>query len=112
MAGLTHPMAATLAARQALGLIATTPMTARLAGAGGETIAAVSSGVATQFWAELVAYPPGSARSLWLLVSGAWKRYDNASAHWEDMVQRAFTAGQTVQVWYDGEVIVGLVVNN
>jgi hypothetical protein len=108
---MTDPMSAGRGA-QAMAAMATTPMAAALAAGRADVLPAVSSGVATQFWAELVAYPPGSARSLWLLVGGAWKRYDNASAHWEDMVQRAFASGQTVQVWYDGEVIVGLVVNN
>jgi hypothetical protein len=79
---------------------------------GGEALPAVASGTATQFWAELVAYPAGSARSLWLLVGGVWKRYDNSPGHAEDMVQRAFLSGQTVRVWHDGEKIVGLVVNS
>ncbi len=113
MAGMTTPTAAApRGAAQALGPTATTPMMAAgYAMPGGEALPAVASGVATQFWTELVAYPGGSARSLWLLVSGTWKRYDNSPGHWEDMVQRAFTAGQAVRVWYDGEVIVGLVVS-
>ena len=77
----------------------------------GEALAAVQSGIATQYWVELIAYPPGSARSLWLLVNNAWKRLDNSAAHQEDMVQRAFIGGSTVRVWYDNELIVGLVVS-
>jgi hypothetical protein len=74
-------------------------------------VAAVASGVATQYWIELVAYPPGSARSLWLLVGGSWKRLDNPSASIQDTVQQAFLgSGSNVRVWYDGEPIVGLVV--
>ena len=37
--------------------------------------ATVQIGVATQYWLELVAYPPGSARSLWLLVGNAWSTW-------------------------------------
>jgi len=92
------------------------------AGAGAGTMAAtapaaavgapaVTSGVATQYWVELVAYPPGSTASLWLLVSGAWKRYDNPPAYMSELVQQGFASGATVRVWYDGEVIVGLVVS-
>ncbi len=110
MAALTSPMA--VAEGQAQATMATTPMAAGLAAPGGEMIAAVASGIATQFWVELLAYPPGTARSLWLQVGGAWKRYDNSPAHWEDMTQRAFASGQTVRVWYDGAKIVGLVVNS
>jgi hypothetical protein len=74
-------------------------------------VAAVASGVASQYWIELAAYPPGSARSLWLLVNNSWKRLDNPSASIQDTVQRAFLGtGSNVQVWYDGEPIVGLVV--
>jgi hypothetical protein len=109
VAGLTSPMAAATqlgALGRGVGVAATVPTAAGLGAA------AVASGVASQFWIELLAYPPGSARSLWLQVGGVWKRYDNSPAHWEDMVQRAFASGQTVQVWYDGEIIVGLVVNS
>ena len=73
--------------------------------------ASVQSGVATKYWIELLAYPPGSARSLWLFVGNAWKRLDNPSASIQDAVQRAFLgSGSTVRVWFNGEVIVGLVV--
>ncbi len=74
-------------------------------------VAAVTSGVATKYWIELVAYPPGSARSLWLYVNNAWKRLDNPSASIQDVVQRAFLGtGSNVRVWYDNGTIVGLVV--
>jgi hypothetical protein len=70
-----------------------------------------ASGTATNYWIELVAYPPGSARSLWLLVNNSWKRLDNPSASIQDVVQRAFLgSGSNVRVWFDGELIVGLVV--
>jgi hypothetical protein len=72
---------------------------------------AVESGIATSFWDEELAYPAGTAASLWLLVNGAWRRRDTASAHQRTMVQRAFAAtGGEVRVWYQGEEIVGLVV--
>jgi subtilisin family serine protease len=71
----------------------------------------VESGIATSFWDEELAYPAGTAASLWLLVNGAWRRRDTASAHQRTMVQRAFAAtGGEVRVWYQGEEIVGLVV--
>jgi hypothetical protein len=71
----------------------------------------VESGLATSFWDEELAYPPGTAASLWLLVDGSWRRRDKASAHIRTMVQRAFAAsGSEVRVWYLGEEIVGLVV--
>jgi hypothetical protein len=77
-----------------------------------ETIAAVQSGVATQYWDECVSYPPGSTASLWLFVDSAWRAHDNAGATTRDMVQRAFLGtGSTVRVWYDGAKVVGLVVS-
>ena len=73
---------------------------------------AVASGVASKYWLELVAYPPGSARSLWLYVSGSWRRLDNPSPAIEQSVQDAFANAATfeVAVWYDGQMITGLVV--
>jgi len=91
--------------------VATLPFSPGAAFPGGEALAAVQSGIATQYWVELIAYPPGSARSLWLLVNNVWKRLDNSAAHLEDMVQRGFLGGSTVRVWFDGEIIVGLVVS-
>ncbi len=75
------------------------------------TLTAVTSGIATKYWLELVAYPKGSARSLWLLVGGSWKRFDNPNSTISDVVQRAFIGtGSNVRVWYNGNTIVGLVV--
>ncbi len=74
-------------------------------------VAAVTSGIATRYWIELVAYPPGSARSLWLYVNNIWNRLDNPSASIQDVVQRALLGtGSNVRVWYDNGKIVGLVV--
>lgn len=77
--------------------------------------AAVTSGVATKFWLELVAYPPGSARSLWLFVGGQWRHLDNPSPSIESSVQSAFCNCPDkleVAVWYQNDVIVGLVVRS
>ncbi len=74
---------------------------------------AVQTGVATKYWLELVAYPPGSARSLWLYVGNAWRHLDNPNEGIQLSVQDAFANGSNrleVAVWYSGDVIVGLVV--
>ncbi len=77
------------------------------------TAVAVASGVATRYWDEELAYPPGTAASLWLLVNGAWRKRDAATPHDRTMVQRAFAAaGSEVRVWYQGAEIVGLVVKS
>jgi hypothetical protein len=79
---------------------------------GAETIAAVQSGVATQYWDECLPLPAGSTASLWLFVDSGWRAHDNADATSRDMVQRAFLGtGSTVRVWYDGAKVVGLVVS-
>ncbi len=70
----------------------------------------ISSGLATQYWIELVAYPAGGVR-LWLLVNNAWKQLDDPSTSIQDIVQRAFLGtGSNVRAWYDNGTIVGLVV--
>ena len=76
-----------------------------------EAAAAVESGVASKYWLELLAYPPGSARSLWLFVNNAWRRLDNPNSGVQISVQDAFnnTTKFEVAVWFSGEVIVGLV---
>jgi hypothetical protein len=74
---------------------------------------ALETGVATKYWLELLAYPPGSARSLWLFVGNAWRRLDNPNEGMQLSVQDAFANASNrleVAVWYTGEVIVGLVV--
>lgn len=73
--------------------------------------AVVSQGLATQYWHECLAYPTGDTASLWLLVGNAWKRLDDPSASTLDLVQRAFLGTDSrVRVWFQGEEIVGLVV--
>jgi hypothetical protein len=77
--------------------------------------AAVSSGVASKYWLELKAYPPGSARSLWLFVDGSWRHLDNPDLGTQDSVQEAFcpcSDSLEVAVWYSGTTIVGLVVRS
>ncbi len=77
--------------------------------------AALASGVATKYWLELKAYPPGSARSLWLFVNGSWRHLDNPDLGTQDSVQEAFcpcSDSFDVAVWYSGTTIVGLVVRS
>lgn len=75
------------------------------------TASGVQSGIASQYWNELAAYPPGSAASLWLYVDNNWRKRDSASPSDRLMTLRAFLkAGQRVRVWYQGTDIVGLVV--
>lgn len=77
--------------------------------------AALSTGIATKYWLELLAYPPGSARSLWLFVDGGWRHLDNPNDGTQLSVQGAFCQCPDrleVAVWYSGNVIVGLVVRS
>ena len=75
----------------------------------------LASGVAKKYWLELKAYPPGSARSLWLFVDGAWRHLDSPNVGTQDSVQEAFCSCPDrleVAVWYCGSTIVGLVVRS
>jgi hypothetical protein len=77
--------------------------------------AVVQNGIAKQYWLELVAYPPGSARSLWLFVDNAWRHLDNPNSGTQISVQDAFCSCPDrleVSVWYSNDVIVGLVVRS
>ena len=77
--------------------------------------ATLQTGVATQYWLELLAYPPGSARSLWLFVGNAWRHLDNPNDGTQISVQAAFCNCPDrleVAVWYTDDVIVGLVVRS
>ncbi len=77
--------------------------------------AAVQSGIATKVWLELKAYPPGSARSLWLTVDGTWRHLDDPDAGMQAAALTAFTDNpdqlETV-AYYSSDVIVGLVVRS
>ena len=71
----------------------------------------VKAGIATQYWHECLAYPPGDTASLWLLVDNTWRHLDKPNSITLDMVQRAFLGQDSrVRVWYAGDVVVGLVV--
>lgn len=77
--------------------------------------AVVQTGIATKYWLELVAYPPGSARSLWLFVDNTWRHLDNPNDGTQISVQAAFCNCPDrleVAVWYSNDVIVGLVVRS
>jgi hypothetical protein len=112
MTSITSPVAANGGSQAIQG--STNPVAAGFAAGApsGGTIAAVQSGIATQYWDECVPLPAGSTASLWLFVDNAWRAHDNPNASTKDMVQRAFLgSGSTVRVWYDGAVVVGLVVS-
>jgi hypothetical protein len=90
----------------------TTPMAAGFSAGAPDAVATIQAGIATQYWDECLALPAGSTASLWLFVDNAWRAHDNPTASTKDMVQRAFLGtGSTVRVWYDGDVVVGLVVS-
>jgi hypothetical protein len=75
---------------------------------------AVSNGLATKYWLELISLPAGNNNRLWLLVGGTWTHLANTSAGLQASVQNAFNAGSNLQVavWWDtsNNNIVGLVV--
>ncbi len=74
---------------------------------------AVETGLAIRFWLELMSYPPGSARSLWLFVNDDWRYLDNPDLGTQVSVQNAFCGCSDrleVLVWYSGDVIQGLLV--
>ena len=48
------------------------------------------TGIASQYWNELVAYPPGTEASLWLFVNNEWRKRDNASPADRSIVLKAF----------------------
>jgi len=74
----------------------------------------VNSGVATQFWLELVAYPQGTARSLWMFVENSWRRLDYPWESVQRSVQDAFNHSDKFEVivWFDAQEVVGLVVRS
>ena len=74
---------------------------------------AVETGLAIKYWLELVPYPPGSTRSLWLFVDGDWRHLDNPDPGTQISVQDAFckcSERLEVLVWYSGDTIQGLLV--
>lgn len=73
----------------------------------------VETGLAIKYWLELVPYPPGSTRSLWLFVDGDWRHLDNPDLGTQISVQDAFckcSERLEVLAWYSGDTIQGLLV--
>lgn len=73
----------------------------------------VKTGIATKYWLELLPYPAGSARSLWLFVNDDWRHLDNPDLGTQISVQDAFSKcfeHLEVLVWYSEDTIEGLVV--
>jgi hypothetical protein len=73
----------------------------------------VKTGIAIRYWLELVPYPEGSTRSLWLFVNDDWRHLDNPDPSTQIAVQDAFCkcpGSLEVQVWYSGDLIRGLLV--
>jgi hypothetical protein len=73
----------------------------------------VETGIATRYWLELLPYPAGSARSLWLFVNDDWRHLDNPDLGTQVSVQDAFckcSERLEVLVWYSGDTIEGLIV--
>jgi hypothetical protein len=72
---------------------------------------AVTAGIATQYWDEVVPIPAGNPK-LSLFVDNAWRLLQNPSIVTHDLVQRAFLGTDSVvRVWYDGPNVVGVVVS-
>ncbi|WP_292391431.1 hypothetical protein [Methanosarcina sp. UBA5] len=75
--------------------------------------AATKTGIAIQYWLELIPYPAGSARSLWLFVNDNWRHLDNPDLGTQVSVQDAFcrcSERLEVLVWYSEDAIKGLIV--
>ena len=85
-----------------------------MARSAGALASSVHVGQAEEFWLELVAYPEGTARSLWLKVGNAWVRLDDPSDPVERAVSLAFAHSDKfeVRVWHSDGEIVGLVANS
>lgn len=76
-------------------------------------VVTAKTGIATSYWLELVPYPPGSARSLWLFVDNDWRHLDNPDLGTQISVQDVFcrcSERLEVLVWYSGDIIEGLIV--
>ncbi len=75
--------------------------------------ATAETGRATRYWLELMPYPPGSARSLWLFVNDDWRHLDNPDLGTQVSVQDAFcrcSERLEVLAWYSRDTIEGLIV--
>ena len=74
---------------------------------------AVKTGIAIRYWLELMPYPAGSERSLWLFVNDDWRHLDDPDPGTQVSVQDAFcrcSERLEVLVWYSEDIIEGLVV--
>ncbi len=76
--------------------------------------AGVKSGIAQEYWLELLQYPEESARSLWLNVDGSWRRLHSPNTQIQTCIQNAFAQPKLFDVvaWYEGDKVVGLVVHS
>lgn len=75
--------------------------------------AAVTQGVASKYWLEIISIPPGNNNRLWLFVNNTWTHLNNSSDGIQASVQNAFNNGSNLEVavWFDsGNNITGLVV--
>jgi hypothetical protein len=75
--------------------------------------ATVKTGIATSYWLELLPYPAGSARSLWLFVNDDWRHLDDPDLGTQVSVQDAFckcSEHLEILVWYSEDTIKGLIV--
>ncbi|GJM34464.1 MAG: hypothetical protein DHS20C18_34650 [Saprospiraceae bacterium] len=78
-----------------------------------QALAAAKMEIATDCWLELVAYPAGTARSLWLKTASGWKNHDDPTPNVEAAVMEACkNDNYEIRVWFDGSKVVGLVVNS
>jgi hypothetical protein len=83
-----------------------------LATSGVET---VQTGIATNYWLELIPFPTSNPRSLWLFVDDEWRKMDNPSEVEQSLVKSTFCDCPTshyVKVWYQSDRIIGLVVGS
>jgi hypothetical protein len=74
---------------------------------------AITTGIASKYWLELVSLPPGNNNRLWLFVNNTWTHLAHTPEGLRESVQNAFNAGSNleVEVWFDNtQTIVGLVV--
>ena len=59
----------------------------------------VETGIATRYWLELIPYPEGSTRSLWLFVNDEWRHLDNPDPSTQIAVQDAFCKCSGMVLW-------------
>jgi hypothetical protein len=75
----------------------------------------VKSGIATNYWLELIPFPSSTSPSLSLFVDGEWRKLENPSEAEQSLVKSTFCDCPTshyVKVWYQSDRIIGLVVGS